>query len=733
MNLIDWVVLAAYCLGMLVIGILCMLRIRHQEDYFLGGRSFGKVMQAFAAFGAGTGADNPVTLGRTVYTSGLSGIWSVLLWLFVTPFYWFYGVWYRRMRHLTIGDWFTERYESRGLGAAYAIFGFLFYMVYLSVGFSAISKVCEPLLGVETVHWSWLSSEPIPIANVLVPIVALVVIVYGVAGGLRAAYWTDLIQGIFILLLSVMLIPFGLRALVAKFGDPETMGLFDGFRIMHEQVAPENFQIIESPLGGEFPLHYIIAITVINMIGIVVQPHFIATGGGSAKTEMSARVGLVAGNFLKRLCTVGWALTSLIVLALLAGDSEIARDPDSVWGIASVRILAPLGVGLVGLMLACLLAALMSSADCYMLVVSGLFVRNIYAAFIEREASEKRYVFVGRVFSFAMIIGAVYVSLAYQDVFEQLKITWEMTAIFAAAFWVGLFWRRASRAAAWLTVAFTAIVFFIGPMLLPYLWPNLRTDPRFLTTNGYRTTIVTRDPAPADIRKREADIAEWIRRREEIDRIGNPAEREKALAKLGARPEPYAPGDKTREEYKTGGKAIYWSDGVAATAEGLSPVEVERRATSPNAELVIRRWADDAPREGRGFFNFDFLAYDLLGVDLANRTNAELESLRLPPRIITPFLVMVLLSFITRPIRKERLDRYYAKMRTPVEPDPDLDRKALEAAWADPAHLERAKLFPGTNLEFGRPTWIDITGFVLSFLGTFGIIWLAVWVAGIGA
>ena len=62
-----------------------MKRVKVQEDYFMGGRSFGKLLQTFAAFGSGTGANEPIQIGRTTWTSGLSGIWSVLMWLFVTP------------------------------------------------------------------------------------------------------------------------------------------------------------------------------------------------------------------------------------------------------------------------------------------------------------------------------------------------------------------------------------------------------------------------------------------------------------------------------------------------------------------------------------------------------------------------------------------------------------------------------------------------------------------------
>jgi solute:Na+ symporter, SSS family len=82
--------------------------------------------------------------------------------------------------------------------------------------------------------------------------------------------------------------------------------------ILHEQLPPEQFDVVGSTSTSEFPLHRIMAVVIINLIGIVVQPHFIATGGGSAKTEFERRVGLVVGNFLKRFCTIGWVLTALI-------------------------------------------------------------------------------------------------------------------------------------------------------------------------------------------------------------------------------------------------------------------------------------------------------------------------------------------------------------------------------------------------------------------------------------
>ncbi|MFT5499043.1 MAG: SSS family solute:Na+ symporter, partial [Kiritimatiellia bacterium] len=151
MNTLDYIVLVIYFLGMAGIGVWAMRRIKKQEDFFMGGRGFGKLLQTFAAFGAGTGSADPINTASTSFRSGLSGMWSVMYWLFVTPVYWISGVWYRRMRHLTLGDWFVERYESKPLGVAYTIFGLLFYIVYMAMLFTAIGKFTSVMFDVDSI------------------------------------------------------------------------------------------------------------------------------------------------------------------------------------------------------------------------------------------------------------------------------------------------------------------------------------------------------------------------------------------------------------------------------------------------------------------------------------------------------------------------------------------------------------------------------------------------------
>ena len=639
MNFADYLVLFLYFSGMAAIGIWAMRQVKAQEDYFMGGRKFGKLFQTFAAFGAGTGSADPVNTARGTFANGMSGMWGVMYWLFVTPIYWISAVWYRRMRCLTLGDWFTERYESKPMGVAYAIFGCFYYVVYGAMLFTAIGKVGVPLLGEELMGTKT--------EYVLVPLVAVIVMVYGVLGGVTAAYWTDLIQGICIILLSILLIPFGLNEVVKRFGAPGDSWT-DGFRVMHEQLPASTFEIVGGSAASEFPLYAIITIVIMNMIGIVLTPHFIVTGGGSAKSEHDARVGLVTGNFIKRFCTIGWVITALIVLTLYRDNPALIGDADMAWGVATRELLGPLGIGLVGLMLACLLAALMSSVDCYMLVCSALVVRNIYVPYGNPNASEQECLRLGRITGAIVVLGAVVVSVTMLDMFKQLELTWIVPMTFAALFWLGMYWRRATTKAGWITIVFCLLCFFVLPRAIPAVAPELRSNEAYLAVNS--------------------------------------------------------------PEGAAGGQSIYWTGGVKENEE------------------------EGGDKIGLGSFRFDMVIYDkLLGLDLTQYRKAALKTLEFPFKIIAPFLVMIIASLLTQPNSKKALDRFYVKMKTPVDPDPEGDAREIDVSYARPDRFNDRKLFPGSNWEFERPTKMDFWGFVGCFVICFAIIGVVLWVARIGA
>jgi len=109
-----------------------------------------------------------------------------------------------------------------------------------------------------------------------------------------------------------------------------------------------------------------------------------------------------------------------------------------------------------------------------------------------------------------------------------------------------------------------------------------------------------------------------------------------------------------------------------------------------------------------------------------------LDTLRLPTRIVLPFLVMILLSLMTPRGSAQALDRYYAKMKTPVDPDPEEDKRQLELSMEDPHRFDHKRLLPGTSLEIQKPTLTDAVGFVVCFIICFLFIGVARLVANIG-
>ena len=145
LSVIDVIVIVLYFSGGIAIGLWSARRIRNAEDYFLAGRRFGKFIQTFAAFGQGTSADNAVGVTTTTFSNGIAGVWSSLLYLVATPMYWLVMPWMRRLRVLTLGDFFEERYGSKAIAGVYAVIGSIGMMTIISVGFAAMTKTVVAL------------------------------------------------------------------------------------------------------------------------------------------------------------------------------------------------------------------------------------------------------------------------------------------------------------------------------------------------------------------------------------------------------------------------------------------------------------------------------------------------------------------------------------------------------------------------------------------------------------
>lgn len=429
----DWFTLGLYFVGIVAIGVWTARRIKDTADFFIGGRRFGKTMMVFFSFGAGTSGNQAVGVASGTYASGMSGIWWQWLWLFATPFYWLIAPVFRRMRAVTTGDYFDIRYGP-SVGALYSVVG----IAQLSANMGVM------LLGAGTVVTA-LSGGAIPQAASIV-ILTLLFVFYGVAGGLSAAILTDFVQGILTILLSFMVLPFALDAV-------------GGFAGLHEKIADPNMFKIVAPEQLTF---FFIAMLALNgTLGIVCQPHIMG-GCAAGRNEMDGRIGFAGGNLLKRVCTVAWMLTGLCAVVMYPGLT--GPKVDETYGLMARDLLPKVLPGLVGIFLASMLASVMSSCDAFMVSCSGLWTQNIYKRYLAPDRDEKHYILMGRIASVVIVALSLAFAFWFEDVVGGLKTFLKLTGIMASAFWVGLFWRRATTAGAWAGTFATLLVWTVTGM-----------------------------------------------------------------------------------------------------------------------------------------------------------------------------------------------------------------------------------------------------------------------------
>ncbi len=461
LSLPDWAVLSAYLVGITLLGTWSYRHVKGMDDYFMGGRRFGKVFMVFFAFGSGTSSDQAVTVVAGSFRAGLAGIWYQFLWLWATPFYWILAPLFRRMRAFTTSDFFEHRFSTPA-ATLYSVYGIMISIVFMAGALFGSGKMVEGLTGGE-LPYGW-----------AVAVMTVMFVVYGMAGGLTAAIITDFVQGILTLVFSVLLLPF----LYAKIGG------LAGLHAANETVATYRPGMLDMVLSEDVALamgrppitaFYVVMLSLTALAGIVVQPHIMGVCG-AGKTELEGRVGFTFGNFLKRFCTIAWTFIGLgcIVLYLTPERAaEFAANPDAekafadqLFGFAAHEILPEIGPGLVGLLLASMLAAVMSTCDAQMVVSSGLFTENVYRRFLAPGRSQRHYVQVGRIAGVVIVSLALLLQLMFDNIIHALEIIIKTPAAMGISFWLGIMWRRYTPAAVF-TSTLTAFATWLWLELSP--------------------------------------------------------------------------------------------------------------------------------------------------------------------------------------------------------------------------------------------------------------------------
>ncbi len=434
LSALDLAVIAVYIGFVVWLGWRMKRRVATSGDYFMGNRRGSKLMMIMNALGAGTHTDQAIAVSGATYGIGLAGIWYQWVYLFSTPFYWLLAPVYRRLRYITVGDFFDERYGSK-LGAAYAFMGLIYFTLEVGLILKGTGTAIDAITGGQ-----------VP-ASVVVVLLTVFFLAYSVLGGLVSALVINLLQGSFIIILSFLLIPFalsaggGLTAIKAKL--PEYMFSF---------VAPH-----------EVTLFFIVMIVLNALVGVAVLPHHMGVGG-AGKSELGCRSGFTYGNFVKRFATLGWAYVGVLAAALYPGLSPAGRE--SAFGIAVTSLLPQ---GLVGLMIAAMAAMVLAASHNYMVGGSALFTRNFYKKYFKPRTTEAEELKIARFASLVVVIGGVVLALLLTSVVQGIKYVWQFTAFFGIAFWIGIIWRRANRYGVWASLITTVGISVVTGFILN--WP----------------------------------------------------------------------------------------------------------------------------------------------------------------------------------------------------------------------------------------------------------------------
>ncbi len=719
----DIVVIFIYFIIILFVAIRASLSIKNREDYFMGGRRFGKLIQTFAAYGQATSVENVTATTTMVNANGASGIWAMLAGgLINLPVFWMTSIWYRRLRLLTLGDFFEERYGSKRMGAFYALCQTIFFVMIGAFGLMAMSKtiaaiVAKPeseLTKIEHVEYTKaLERENLEAAdfallssvekdrldelqlinprkeysylneNMLIWIVAIITLIYASIGGLAAAFMVDLIQGIFTIILSIMLIPFAMIRINSMQGGE---GAIASFQTMHKVLPASFMELWGSPNLIEFSWYWILAFSIMIVITTAVQANQL-TACGSAKDDYTARFGFVSGMLLKRYSTVLWGLLALFTVVLYGGKIS---NPDYVWGHATRDLLGPIGFGLVGLMIASLIAALMSAKSAFMLTASAMITNNLYKPFKPNQ-SEGHYIMMGRIFGALYMFASAFFAMRSNNLFELFKMTMMFNSILAAGFWLGMVWRRSNASGAWASM----IVMFVATVVLPFGLPaisGVRTSEYLCKTTKSIPVSRTYIAREMDMQTREEAIAKW-------DRLNAASKAE------GIRPGIIKVGETFEKKVLLPKKSIFWSDGLKF---------------------------NDGKAAGLGNLKVELVALDLLGYDLSKNSYSFNETITFLFRIIFPFTILMLVAFFTKPVDKKRLDQFYGKMLTPVIGTHEDDEQAMKLTRENPNRYKHLLLFPNSNWEFRKWNREDWVGVIVSSLAALSIVALLVFIVSLG-
>jgi len=417
--------LALYFVAMLAIGLYAYRQsTSNLADYMLGGRKLGPGVTALSAGASDMSGWLLMGLPGALYLAGISQVWMAIglilgAWanyLLLAPRFRLYTE--IAGDSITLPDYFENRFADRTrlLRLISAIVIVVFFTIYTASGVVAGGKLFESVFGLDYFYGLALTVS--------------VVILYTLLGGFLAVSMTDFVQGI-IMFIALLIVPLAAIQVVGGVGptidivgqlNPSHLDLFTGTSLVG---------IVSLMAWG---------------LGYFGQPHIIVRFM-AIRSVKDFPVARRVGMSWMIISLLGAIATGFVGLAYANKTGTAVKDPETIFILLSQVLFHPF---VTGLLLAALLAAVMSTISSQLLVTSSALTQDFYKTFFHKNASDKLQVLVGRLS--VLLVAVIAISIAMDRTSSILALVANAWAGFGAAFGpvilLSLYWQQMTAAGA---------------------------------------------------------------------------------------------------------------------------------------------------------------------------------------------------------------------------------------------------------------------------------------------
>lgn len=472
------VVIVAYLVMMVIIGIFCSKKNNDVHDFYLGGRKLGPVVTAMSAEASDMSSWLLMGLPGLAYLSGCAeagwtaiglALGTYLNWLIVAKRLRRYSV--KAGNAITLPNFFSNRYrdKSKSLLAISAVLILIFFIPYTASGFAACGKLFATLFDVPYV--------PAMIVS------AVIIVAYTSLGGFLAASITDLIQSIVMTVALIIVVIFGVYTAGGMGNVIENAKSLSGYLTLFASHDPVT--------GGSSPYGLLAIVSTLAWgLGYFGMPHILLRFMGTRdenKLGTSRRIAtiwvVISMGVAIFIGVVGYSMSKAGAIGVLEGSSAAETLIIQIAMLLSNH--GVLAVLFAGLILAGILACTMSTADSQLLAAASSLSQNLLHDCFGLNLSKKASMIMARVT--VVLIAVVGVFLARDpasSVFRIVSFAWAgFGASFGPVMLFSLFWKRSNRNGALAGMIVGGVMVFVWKFLIAPmggLWAIYELLPAFL-------------------------------------------------------------------------------------------------------------------------------------------------------------------------------------------------------------------------------------------------------------